>query len=112
MPPINSECIGGWGRILLVQVLKMYSDFLFCFVAGSVGCRNSNRVVGVYWRIAVLVLKLNVFNNLGMRIAFASVNAIIVFLVNIAIFSKVWETAYRELRHLFAIVRRAESNLW
>ena len=98
--------------MLKILVLKMYCNRLFCFIAGSIGCRNSNRVVGVYWRIAVLVLKLNVLNNLCMRIAFASVNAIIVFLVSIASLSKIWESAYRELRHLFAIVGRAESNLW
>ena len=112
MTPINSNWGSGWSLMLKILVLKMYSDFLFCFVAGSIGCRNSNRVVGVYWRIAVLVLKLNIFNFVFVRILFSCVKTFGFILCKVCVIYVIRESIYRELRHLFAIIGRAESNLW
>ena len=111
MPPINSNRCSSWLLVLFIKVFKFYFYLFFCFVSRSVGCRNSNRVVGVY-RIAtfIFVYKCSLINNLGMRIAFASINTIIVFLVNIAIFSKVWQSAYREFRYFSTVVGCSEFD--
>ena len=111
MPPINSNWCSSWLLVLFIKVFKFYFYLFFYFVSRSVGCRDSNLVVGVY-RIAtfIFVYKCSLINNLCIRFAFASINAIIVFLVNIAIFSKVWETAYREFRYFSTVVRCSEFD--
>ena len=112
MTPINSNWCSGWSLMLKILVLKMYCNRLLCFIAGSVGCRNSNRVIGVYWRIAVLVLKLNVFNFMFVRLSFSRVKTVGFILCKVCTIYVIRESAYRELRHLFAIVGSAESDLW